>query len=492
MNKLKKSLALVATLAIASTGLVACGGDSKDGGSTTTKATTAAATTAAGSDAAGTTTAAAGTDAAATTAAPAAAGENKFEEKDDSKCRILAWNANDVGPMIECIEENKPELKGKFEYYNVGKNGGEAHEQYATYFKGGEDCDLFQLEADWILDYIDDDTVTAPITDLGFAATDFDGGYGYVKAIGKNKDGKIKGASWQATPGAYVYNTELAEKFLGVKTPEEMQAKVKDWDTFKATAKELAEKSSGKTALVDTLGGLWQVKQYTRDKGWVVDGKLVIDDYYKNYADMAKEFWDNGWVTQEDQWQDGWYAIGQTDGSSTGTLGYFFCTWCLGKGSMLSNAEGGEGGKTFGKYNIVSGPADWAWGGSWMGLSPKCNNGKSAYEFIKFFCVDEATMEKYALKQGEFVNNPKVMKKIVADKTNKNDLLGGADQFAILVDKADKIDMEGKISKYDSNIKNAFNDEIKKYVKGETKSYDEMIDAFKKSVAKTVPDLTIE
>ena len=496
MNKLKKSLALVAVLAIASTGLVACGGESSTPATTTKAATTAAAgtdaatTAAAGSDAA--TTAAAGSDAAATTAAPVAASENKYSEDDSSKCTILAWNENDIPPMIKCIEANKPELKDKFVLKQVGSNGSEAHEQYSQYFKGGEDCDLFVLEADWILDYIDNDEFTAPITDLGFASTDFDGNYKYTVAIGTNKAGKLKGVSWQATPGAYLYNTELAKKFLGVETPEQMQDKVKDWATFEATAAELKEKSGGKTALADTLGGMWQVYQYNRSNPWVKDDKLAIDDFYKNYAETAKKFWDNGYVTQESQWDNGWYTIGQTDGTKNGTLGYFFCTWCLGKDGMLSKAEGGEGGATYGKYDIVAGPSDWAWGGSWLGLSPKCNNGTSAYEFVKFFTVDPAGMKAYALQQGEFVNSPSVMKGIVDEKSNKNALIGGKDQFAVLFESASKIDMEGKITKYDASIKASFNDAVTKYCKGDYKSYDEMIDKFKGEVAKNNPDLTVE
>ena len=167
-------------------------------------------------------------------------------------------------------------------------------------------------------------------------------------------------------------------------------------------------------------------------------------------------------------------------------MGYFFCTWCLGAGSMLSNAEGGvnEDGtpkneKLYGKYNICAGPSSYAWGGSWLAVSPKCDNGTLAHDFIKFFTVDEASMEKYALKKSEFVNNPTVMKKIVDDKSNKNPLLNGEDQFAVLYESADKIDLDGKITRFDSQIKNNFNDAVNKYCKGDLKDVDAVIDAFK-------------
>ena len=75
--------------------------------------------------------------------------------------------------------------------------------------------------------------------------------------MGTDQNGVLKGASWQAAAGGYCYRTDLAEQYLGVTTPEEMQAKVADWDTFWATAKEVYDASGNKTAMADTLGGVW-------------------------------------------------------------------------------------------------------------------------------------------------------------------------------------------------------------------------------------------
>jgi len=469
MNKLKKSLALIATLAIASTAFYACGDDKPADTADSTADSTVEDSTEDGSS----------TDAAV---------DNKVAETGD-KLSILCWTGDDIEKMIENFEDANPDYKGKCQYVNVGKNGGEAREGYANYFAGGEDVDLFVLEADWILDYINNDEYTAPLSDLGFTDADFAGCYPYTVSIGTDNNGVLKAASWQSTPGGYVYRTDLAEEYLGAKTPDEMQKFVDSWDKFTETAKTVKEKSGGKTAMADTLGGLWQVWQYNRKNAWVdADNNLVVDDYCKTYADLAKEYYDNGYVTKEDQWTDGWYAIGQ-DGS---TMGYFFCTWCLGSGSMLSNAEGGmeEDGTTpknadiYGKYNITAGPTGWAWGGSWLALSPKCDNGTIARDFVKYFTVDENTAKDYALFKSEFVNNPAAMKAIVDEGSNKNPLLGGQDQFSVLYEAASTIDMDGKITAYDNQIKTAFNDSVSKYCKGEIKSYDDMILEFKKEAAK--------
>lgn len=480
MNKLKKSLALVAMLAIASTAFVGCGEDTNTGNEPAdTTAPVAADTTAAvtdGGDDTETTPVDGGDDAAA---------EIKFAD-DDPTLSILCWTPDDVTKMIENFGDDN------VKYVNVGSNGSEAREQYTQYFAGGEDVDLFVLEADWILDYINNDEYCADLTDLGFTEADFDGCYDYTVSIGTNNDGKLKAASWQATPGAYVYRTDLAEEILGAKTRDEMQALVKDWDTFEKTAETAAAKG---VAMADTLGGMWQVYQYNKDNAWVVDNALVVDDYCKNYAELAKRWYDKGYVTKESQWNDGWYAIS----ADNKTMGYFFCTWCLGAGSMLSNAEGGvnedgtpKNADLYGKYNICAGPSAWAWGGSWLAVSPKCNTGSLAHDFVKYFTVDETSMEEYALFKSEFVNNPTVMKKIVDDGSNKNDLLGGEDQFAVLYEAAANIDMDGKITQYDSIIKNDFNDAVNKFCNGDFKDADETINEFKKSVAADVEGIDVE
>ncbi|MDD5947116.1 MAG: ABC transporter substrate-binding protein [Oscillospiraceae bacterium] len=485
MNKLKKTLALVATLAIASTAFVACNDDSKPADSSSKPADSSSQTD--------------------DSSKADEAAVNKFKD-DDKTLSILCWSPDDITKMIE----NFTDTTGKYgdvtvEYVNVGSKGQEAREQYVTYFAGDKDVDLFVLEADWILEYIDNDDYTAPITDLGFKADDFKGNYAYTLATGTNANGVLKGVSWQATPGAYVYRTDLAEQYLGVKSSAEMQEKVKDWDTLLATAKTVKEASDGKCAVVDTLGGLWQVYSYNRTQAWVdSDDKLVVDDYCKEYADIAKTLWDEGYVTKEGQWTDGWNTIGP-EGK---TLGYFFCTWCLGKGGMLETVSGGMDDKgtpgdssddvpknpdLYGKYDICAGPSFWAWGGSWLAVSPKCNTGSAAHDFVNYFTVDEKSMEEYALFKGEFVNNPTVMKKIVDDKSNKNAMLGGNDQFAVLYDSASKIDMDGKITAYDAQIKDAFNKSIESYVKGEKGygSYDEMITEFKKKAA-AIEGITVE
>ncbi|MBR3267519.1 MAG: hypothetical protein IKI58_02135 [Oscillospiraceae bacterium] len=478
MNKLKKSLALIATLAIASSAFVACGDDSSSstaGNSSSTAESSTAESSATEESSTGE----------ESSTAEVERPENKVKN-DDDKLVVWCWTDDDLKNMFKVFADETDYTADNLVFEKIGGGGEEARDQYATYFDAGKSCDLFVLEADWIKDYIDDDDYTAPLSDLGFADADFNNGYDYVKKVGTNSDGVIKGSSWQATPGGYVYRTDIAEEVFGAKTPAEFQEYVKDWDTFTASAAKVKEQKN--MAMVDTLGGLWQVWSYNRSSAWVDgDNKLVIDDYCKKYAELAKEYYDKGYVTKAVQWKTWDKAV--QDGE---TMGIFQCTWCFGKNGTLSGLEGNT--KTaddatewtvdgpFGKnWAFTQGPSGWAWGGSWLALAKNANSGKIAHDFVEFFTMNADTMQKYAEYSGDFLNSPKAMKAIVDAGTNKNAYIGGQDQFAIFYDAAANIKMDN-ITKYDSTLKKYFNDNVSKYVEGNFADVDAMLEGFKTDV----------
>lgn len=177
MNKLKRTLALLATLAMATTAFVGCGGD--DASSTdATDAPTDAATDAATDDG-GDATDEATDDQGGEEAS--ALGEIKLGTDGDT-FTIMTWTDADLAVMQKSWEADtglKMTLK------NFGCQGGEAADNFDQYFLGGEDVDLFCVEADWCMKYINDDTKTAPLSDLGFSESNFSDCYSYTVEIGR-------------------------------------------------------------------------------------------------------------------------------------------------------------------------------------------------------------------------------------------------------------------------------------------------------------------
>jgi len=149
-----------------------------------------------------------------------------------------------------------------------------------------------------------------------------------------------------------------------------------------------------------------------------------------------------------------------------------------GKDDVINNPD------LYNKFDIIAGPSGYAWGGSWLALSPKCDNGTLAKAFVEHFTINEETMESYALFKGEFVNNPTVMEKVGKNEKSNNPMLR-TNPWSILFEAAGNIDMTGKITAFDSQIKKAFNDSVTNYLKGVEgyTSYDNMINEFKKAAA---------
>lgn len=398
---------------------------------------------------------------------------------------ILTWNGNsDTTKMVDFFLKTKGYDSSKVTIVGVGDNGEGARDGYKQYLMGDGDADLMIFDADWVTEYINDDSLTAPYSSIGLAKTDFPDSFAYTLAYGTTASGEFKANSFQACPGGFVYRADLAEQYLGVKSPEEMQELVKDWDTFQETGAKLYEASSGKTSLQSTEGGLWQVFQSNRSQAWVVDGKLVMDNA-ADFYDIAKNMKDNHSLGMFPQWDNAWYAS-VLDGSA---LGDFVPTWGLttNEGSILFNfTEGKE--ENGANMAICEGPTGWFWGGSYMGVSTKCDNPTLAKEFIEFYCKNADTMKAYAQETGDFMNSQVVM----SDLTASNVLLNGQNHYEVLSKVLGKLDLEGKITAYDSIIKGKFNDSVNGYLDGTYATKDDAINAFKDAVAAAYPDLIIE
>ena len=474
MNTLKRTLALVATLAMASTAFASCG---KDDSSSSSEATTAAdAATEAPTDDNGSESSAFSAD----------LGEVKLKTGGD-QFTVVAWNDQDVPKLLE----NWGKFGGdtsKNNFISFGVGGGDASEKYDALFQSGDDLDVYFCEADWALKYINDDTKTAALEDLGFSEANFADVYDYTNEIGRATEGanagKIVGASWQAAPGGFAYRADLAKEYLGVNSPEEMQAKIEGWDNFVAAATTVAEATDGKVALADSLGGMWQVFAANRTQPWLSNGRLTFDSSCEDFAKIAKTLWDNGGVTKNGQWTDSWIPAGQ-DGTC---MGYFVSTWGFGETAFFGQASS----KSHGQWALCEGPAPYFWGGTWIVVNPNTDNADLAQSFIFNSTVDKEAMKEYAVTKPDYVNNKVVMQELVDAKTDPDSYvtenLGGQNYFAVLHENAKAINLKGLITPYDALVKGKFLDQVTK-VYCEGGSYEDTISAAMDDVLTVNPDL---
>ena len=441
---------------------------------------------------------------------------------EDETLSLLSWSGNeDMQLMIDFYCEKTGFDKNKIKVVTQGDSGGAAKEAYQNYLKGTGDADILYCDAGWAQLYENNNAamvanvggdLVMPLSELGITKDQQPNAYPYTLQVGTNAKGEFVGATWQATPGCFVYNAKLAKQYLDVETPEDMQALVKDWDTFEQTAAKLKEASNGAVKMVCTEAGLWQVKQCDKKDKWVKDDVFAFTGEAESFIDFAKKYTDEGYVDANiGTWCTAWWNT-LNDGSA---LGEFIPTWGLKgtSGSMLFNFAAGaqdvpkvdddgnpvlddEGKQVMESvvndsaatdlFSACAGPQSWYWGGTYMCVAAKCNTKKTAADWIKFFTQNEDAMKEYAQKNGDFMNSTKAMEGV----TYKNPvLIDGQDQFAILFNEAKKINMGDTITMYDADINDKFNAQVADYCKG-TVSKDDILPNTKTEVIKLFPGLT--
>ncbi len=367
--------------------------------------------------------------------------------------------------------------------------------------------DIFTLEASFVKKYVNSD-MTADLSKVGITEADLADAIPVMKQIGTNNStGELKALSWQTTPGALMYRASLAEKYLGVKTPEEFQAKVADWDLFMDTAAELNEKSEGATKMVVGAGDIWNAFIYGREQGWVVDGKLVIDPSLYDFLDLAATMETNDLHHKGYAWSMAWFDGMKTDT----TLCYFLPTWGL-QYTLKSNcglttndamtdeemkAACEQDGGTYGDWRIVPGPVSYNWGGTWIGANAAKVDAASAAkkaaikDFLLFFSTNEDFLYAFSKDTGYFMSSNKVINRILDEGGTPNPFLSGQDHTAVFAEAANLINGT-LVTEYDEKMNSLWdNYVVSPYVNGEVE-LDDAITTFKAEVSAQFPELIIE
>ena len=434
-----------------------------------------------------------------------------FASADDAKIKLVVWSfTNELQGMIEKYYlPNHPELDIEFQIYPTDGNAytTKVDNTFGANAASEEAPDIFTLEAAFVKHYVESDW-TGDLKDIGFTDEELAVAFPVMAQIGQSAAGVQKGLSWQSTPGVLMYRASLAEKYLGVTSPEEMQAKVADWDTFLETAEELKTASNGECKMVIGAGDIWNAYQYQRSEGWVVDNKLVIDDELLDFEELCKTLEEDDLTHKGDAWSEVWFAGMRGE---LPTLCYFLPTWglhytlkpnCV-AGWDAENPDSEENIKnatengTYGDWRITDGPVAYSWGGTWMGINAakaaQADDAKKAamHDLIKFFTLDDDFLTQYAKDSGDFVGSKTAVDKILAEGGTPNPFLGGQDHYAIFASAA-ALANGSLMSEYDDTINKLWSDYVTTpYTKGE-KDLDTCLAEFKTAVAAAITTITVE
>lgn len=343
-----------------------------------------------------------------------------------------------------------------------------------------EKIDLFLIEADYALKYVDAD-VTMPIADLGITDSELANQYQYTKDICTDSNGVLKGLSWQGCPGVLFYNREAAKDILGADDADTVQAAVKDWATFKETAKTAVEKGYTMTS---STNDAYRVYSNNVSAKWVVDGKVQIDSNIMQWVDDSKELVDMKATGTHDLWSDDWNKGFFPEGK---VFCYFGPAWLV-NFSMKADEEGSIGYN--GGWGATEGPQGFFWGGTWICAATGTDNAGTIADIARVLTTDEETMKQIVIDDDDFVNNKPAMEAMAADSSYSSKILGGINPLAMYAAGADKIDMSTQ-SAYDQGCNEEFQKALTNYFNGNA-TKEEAIENFKKAIVEKYPELTVE
>lgn len=338
--------------------------------------------------------------------------------------------------------------------------------------------DMFLVEADYALKYVDSD-YTMPIKDLGITDADLSKQYQYTKDVVTDSNGVLKGLSWQGCPGVLFYNRAAAKEVFGTDDPAEVQQYVKDWDTFKNTAATL--KAAG-YSIMSTVNDSYRVYSNNVASPWVVDGKINIDDNIMKWVDDSKALVDAGETNTYELWSDDWSKGFYPDGK---VFCYFGPAWLV-NFSMAADTEGSIGYE--GGWGATEGPQGFFWGGTWICAAQGTDNADLIKDIMLTMTTDDEVMKEIVVDDDDFVNNQDVMNAMAEDTSYSSKILGGQNPIGIYCAGVENLDLSN-LSAYDQGCNEEFQNAMKNYFEGNA-TKDEALDLFYKAVVEKYPELT--
>jgi len=205
----------------------------------------------------------------------------------------------------------------------------------------------------------------------------------YVAKVGTDSKGKLRGLSWQAAVGGFIYRRSVAKQYLGTDDPKKVGLMLSTPEKFLDTARLINKKSSGAVKLIAGYGDYMHYPVAARKKQFVdKKNKLIIEQSLLDYFETAKFMVDEELTAECGTWSPPWFENMNSD--EPYFMGYILPTWGL-QYVIKPNAH-----DTIGDWGICRGPASYFWGGTWLGIYSGSRNKKAEWNNSAAGTGDEA------------------------------------------------------------------------------------------------------
>lgn len=326
----------------------------------------------------------------------------------------------------------------------------------------------------------------------------------YVWKVGQDSEGIQRAISYQITPAGIYYRRDIAKEVFGTDDPDEVGKLFKDYPTILDTAQKL------KDAGYRIFSSDAEMGVFSGDSAWVVDGVLNVDQARFDYMDLCVDLYQKDLTAYANQWSTPWYQAmaGEvpiltadiqnyaddsvnvwdatefaeaTKGMDTTTV-FAFGLPSWGVLTMRDNV-----GDTSGLWGVCKGPSSGFDGGTYIGISSQSNRKDTAWEFVKFWTLNEDTADWWIdFSQGDTVSLKSALEK---HKDDENAIYGGEKLYQFWLEQAKEIDTS-KVTRYDQAIGDAWGNAISAVKTGQM-TKEEAVNDFYDTIESTYPDITV-
>ena len=326
-----------------------------------------------------------------------------------------------------------------------------------------ERLDIFLVEADYALKYSDTPYTLDVKKDIGLTDEDLSSQYKYTQDIMTNSSGALKGVSWQACPGGFIYRRSIARKVLGTDSPDEVQKVLDSWQKFDSLAEKVKE--AGFFMLAGPEDS-FRVFSDNASTPFVKGNKLTVPQSIKQWIAQSKKYTQLGYNSKARLWSKESFEGAGPEGKVFGYFGpAWFIDYCLMPASLqFPNGEHVEGNGTYGDWAFCKGPQAFSWGGTWICAASGTDNKKLIHKIMYTLTCKRDTMASIAKEVGDFTNNEQAMNE-VAESDYQNPFLGGQNHIKPFLENAKSIRKEC-ISPYDQGLSEKLHENFWPYFEG--------------------------
>ena len=342
--------------------------------------------------------------------------------------------------------------------------------------------DMFLSETDYVVKYTDADSdIAIPLVALGIDTdTDLADQYSFTKTVASDANGIQRGSTWQACPVLFVYRRDIAQDAFGTDDPDEIHAKVADWETMEASGQELKEKGY---YTLSSYADTFRAYGNSISRPWVdaASTEINVDPQIINWVNDSKKWLDEGLINAniKGQWTDEW---NKAMSSSSNVFGFLLPAWGI-DFVLNPNWDGDEG-----EWAVTDGPQAFNWGGSFVHGTAGTDNPEHVKEIILAVTGNKDNLMKITKDYLDFTNTMSGMKEIAEDESFGADFLGGENPFTYFQPAAESIEMT-TLSPYDQGcvelIQSSFTDYLQDQV-----DYDTAKENFERAIKERYPEIT--